>query len=184
MGTPNSTPDPAEIPALHEEFDDPKHTLPPAAPIIVAILAVGLVLALAAWMLRSKPVVQGGIDDVFAVEVPNVHSSLVAVQVHLKNSSGKPLVLREAVVTARGGWGESSDTGAAGVDFPRYAAAFPDLKPHLGAPLLRESRFAPDAEVKGTILVALPLTRADFEARKDLSVTLNFYDYPAVELRK
>ncbi len=184
MAASSPTPDRAEIPSLQEEFDSPKRTLPPAAPIILAIFGVGLVLVLAAWLLRSKPVVQGGIDDIFAVEVPNQHSSLVAVQVHFTNTFDKTLVLREVTLTARGGWGESSDTSVPGVDFPRYAAAFPALKPHLGPPLLRESNYPPGAEGSGAILVALPLTQGDIEARKNLSVTLTFYDHPAVELKK
>ena len=189
MAAPNITPNPEEpqdaghVP-LTEEIDSSKYTMPSAAPVIGAILLVGLALAMVAWVWRAKPVAEGSIGPVFAVEIPHQHSSLLAVQLKVKNISDKPIFLKNVVVSARGGWGESNDDFAPATDAPRYFAAFPALKEHSTPQLLtREQKIAPGETVNGTVIVSFPLTEGDIQSRQSLEATVSFYDNRPIVLK-
>jgi len=188
MAAPNITPNPEEphdaghIP-LTEEIDSSKYTMPHAAPVIGAILLVGLALAIIAWVWRAKPVAEGSITSVYAAEIPRQHSSLVAVQMKIKNITDKPIILKNVVVSARGGWGENNDDFAPATDVPRYFAAFPALQEHSTPQLLtREQKIAPGETVNGTVIVSFPLTEGDIQARQSMEATVNFYDHHPVVL--
>jgi hypothetical protein len=45
-------------------------------------------------------------------------------------------------------------------------------------------KIAPGAEQKGTVLVAFPVTKQQFDARKDLNVTIEAYDQNPIVLRE
>ena len=50
---------------ITEEFDSAKRTLPPVAPVAIALVVVAIVVAIIAYTERAKPVVQGGINAVY-----------------------------------------------------------------------------------------------------------------------
>ena len=47
-----------------------------------------------------------------------------------------------------------------------------------------ETKIQPGAEQKGTVLVTFPVTRQQFDARKDFSVTIEPYDQNPIVLRE
>lgn len=179
---PEPEPDAGHVP-FTEEFDNAKHNLPDAAPVIISIVVLALITVIGAYLLRSKPVIQGGIQQVFVVDVPSQSSSLIAVQLKMKNVTDKPISLRDVLVTTRGDWGEHSDNFASAADIPRYVKAFPGLAEHAPNPIARETKIAPGAELAGTVMVAFPLSKQQLDSRKSLDATLSFYNHTPVILK-
>jgi hypothetical protein len=169
---------------ITEEFDSAKRTLPPVAPVAIALVVVAIVVGIIAFAFRAKPVAQGGIDAVYVSTQPGQPNIFVPIQVTLRNVTDKTIYVKEISATVKTDQGEQSDTGAASTDYERYFAAFPDLKEHSTQPLVVETKIAPGAEQKGTVLVSFPLTKEQFEARKDLTVTIQPYDQREIVLRE
>src|SRR5881227_91098 len=88
--TPAPPPDAGHIP-ITEEMDRAKWTLPPAPVIVIGIAVVLIVVGLFSFFGRSKPVAQGGITDVFAVQSGD--GVLVALQFNLTNTTDKPVFI-------------------------------------------------------------------------------------------
>ena len=80
--------------------------------------------------------------------------------------------------------GESADDAASAVDYARYLQAFPDLQMYATEPLKVETKIAPGGEAKGSVMVAFPITKEQFYARKDLNVTIFPYDQKAIVLHE
>ena len=184
----NPTPPQPQYDAGHvpitEEFDSPKRSLPPAVPVIIALVVVGIVVAVIAYLERSKPVAQGGIDSVYTSQPEDVTNTMVAIQVTLRNVGDKALYIKSISANLKTDLGEQSDDAAAASDYDRYFAAYPDLRPHATQPLTVETKIMPGAEQKGTVLVAFPVTEQQFSARKDLNVTIVPYDQSPIVLRE
>ena len=49
-------------PSAYDEFGTAKRTLPPAAPVAIALVIVGIVVAIIAYTQRAKPAAQGTVD--------------------------------------------------------------------------------------------------------------------------
>jgi hypothetical protein len=62
------------------------------------------------------------------------------------------------------------------VDLERYFRAFPALKESAEPPLSPEMKLLAGAAQKGTIMVSFPVTKAEFDQRAALSVTIQAYD--------
>ncbi|HZM12167.1 MAG TPA: hypothetical protein VFC15_18300, partial [Candidatus Limnocylindrales bacterium] len=69
-------------------------------------------------------------------------------------------------------------------DYDRYFTAYPELRQHSTQPLTVETKIMPGAEQKGTVLVSFPVTEQEFNARKDLNVTIVPYDQNSIVLRE
>ena len=169
---------------MTEEFDSAKRTLPPAAPVAIALVAVAVVVAIIAFAFRAKPVAQGGIDAVYASVQPNQPNIFVPIQVTLRNIGERTLYIKDIKAGLKTDQGEFSDTAASPTDYERYFTAFPDLKEHSTQALVVETKIAPGAEQKGTVLVSFPVTKDQFDARKDLTVIIQPYDQNAIVLRE
>ncbi len=169
---------------ITEEFDSAKRTLPPVAPLAVALLVVVVFIVGVAYIFRSKPVAQGQIDQAFAMQQPDNPYSMVLMQVTLRNIGDKTLYIKEIKSDIMTEQGESSDDAASAVDYGRYLQAFPDLQPYATEPLKVETKIPPGGEVKGSVMVAFPITKEQFYARKDLNVTIFPYDQKAIVLHE
>jgi hypothetical protein len=169
---------------ITEEFDSAKRTLPPVAPLVVALLVVIIFIVGVAYIFRSKPVAQGQIDQAFAMQQEENSYSMVLMQVTLRNIGDKPLFIKEIKSDITTDQGESSDDAASAVDYSRYLQAFPDLQPYATEPLKVETKVLPGGEVKGSVMVAFPITKDQFYARKDLNVTIFPYDQKAIVLHE
>jgi hypothetical protein len=176
---------PPIIPSLGEEFDRAKWTIPPGKILAIAIVIVAVALAVVSFLNRARPVGTGSIDHVASAELGDKASVLVAINVTLRNVTEKPLFIHEiksTVVTADGK--TLSDDAASPVDFPRYFQAYPALAQNAIAPLQVESKIMPGGEIKGTVVVSFPVSEADFEKRKSISVSVSPYDRRPVVLTK
>ena len=167
---------------ITEEFDSPKRTLPPAVPLVIALVVVLIVVGVVAFLFRAKPVAQGGIDAVYFSEPANMTNGMVLLQVTLRNVGSKTLYIKAIKADLKTDQ-DLSDDAASPSDYDRYFMAYPDLKEHSTQPLVAEMKIAPGAEQKGTVLVSFPVTKEQFDARKDLDVTIDPYDQNPIVLR-
>ncbi len=182
-GSPTNPPtNPQRVPA-YEEFGGAKRNLPPMAPVAVAIVIVAIVVAMLAYTQRAKPVAQGGIDAAYFSQPANMTSPMILMEVTLRNVGEKTLYIKSIKAGITTDQGDQSDDAASVSDFDRYLQAYPDLAGH-GRPIAVETKIQPGAEQKGTVLVSLPVTRQQFDARKDLTVTIEPYDQKAIVLRQ
>jgi hypothetical protein len=169
---------------ITEEFDSAKRTLPPVAPLAVALVVVVVFIVGVAYIFRSKPVAQGQIDRAFAMQQADNPYSMVLMQVTLRDIGDKPLFVKEIKATIVTDQGESNDDAASAVDYGRYLQAFPDLQMYATDPLKVETKVLPGAEIKGSVMTAFPITKDQFYARKDLSVTIYPYDQKPIVLHE
>jgi hypothetical protein len=180
-------PKPREYDAGHvpitEEFDSPKRTLPPAAPVAIALVVVAIVVGIIAFLFRAKPMAQGGIEAVYFSEPAGMTYGMVLMQVTLRNVSDKTLYIKSITANLKAEQDLSDDAASPG-DFERYFMAYPDLKEHSTQPLVVETKIAPGAEQKGSVLVSFPVAKEKFDTRKELSLTIQPYDQNAIVLRE
>jgi len=168
---------------ITEEFDSAKRTLPPAVPLVIALAAVLIVVGVVVFVFRAKPVAQGGIDAVYFSEPANMTNAMVLVQVTLRNVGSKTLYIKSIKADLKTDHALSDDA-ASPTDYDRYFMAYPDLKERSTQPLVVEMKIAPGAEQKGMVLVSFPVTKEQFDARKDLNVTIEPYDQNPIVLRE
>ena len=169
--------------AGYDEFGTAKRNLPPAAPVAIAIVLVAVIVAIIAYTERAKPVAQGGIDAAYFSQPANMPSPMILLEVTLRNVGDKTLYIKDIKASLKTDQGEQSDEAASASDYDRYLMAYPELKGH-GTPLQVEMKIQPGAEQKGTVMVSLPITQQQFDARKDLMVTVVPYDQNEIVLRE
>ncbi len=167
----------AHVP-MSEEFDKAKWRLPPWQPVAVALAIVAIVVALLSFTTRAKPPGSGGIQNVAAVPIGAGDNVLVAVTLTLSNTSQKPLWIHDIKGRLKTDKGEFSDDAATAVDSERYFQAFPDLKQNALAIMKPEDKIAPGGQQQGTVMFSFPVTKDQFEQRKELSVSVQPYDQP------
>jgi len=168
---------------ITEEFDSAKRTLPPAAPVAIALLVVAFVVGVIAYLNRAKPVAQGGIDAVYFSEPAGMTNGMALLQVTLRNVGSKTLYIKNIKVNLKTDQ-ELSDAAASPTDYDRYFMAYPDLKEHATQPLVVEMKIPSGGEQKGTVLVSFPVTKEQFDARKELSVAIEPYDQKPIVLQE
>ncbi len=167
----------------YDEFGTAKRTLPPAAPVAIALVIVGIVVALIAYTQRAKPVAQGKVDGAWFSQPANMESPMILISVSLRNVSDKVLYIKSIKATVETDKGDQSDDAASASDYDRYLQAYPDLSGH-GAPLQVETKVQPGGEQKGTVMVTFPVTQQLFDSRKDLTVTIEPYDQRTIVLHE
>jgi hypothetical protein len=164
---------------IGEEFGTAKRNLPPAGIVVAVIAVIALGVAVFSYLQRAKPQGAGSINFVSAVEVPGQHMVLSAITMTLRNSAEKPLWVRSLKAQLTGADGHTyEDDAASAVDLDRYYQTFPPLKESFELPLSPETKLAPGAEKKGTIVVSFPISKEAFDQRKSLTVTIQPYDQP------
>ena len=145
--------------------------------MVVVVFIVGV-----AYIFRAKPIAQGQIDHAFAQQQADQPYSMVLMQVTLRNIGTKTLYIKEIKSDIMTDAGESVDDAASPSDYDRYFQAFPDLKMYATEPLKVETKILPGGEAQGSVMVAFPITKEQFYARKDLNVTVFPYDQNAIVL--
>jgi len=171
---------PADAPA-YNEFGTAKRSLPPIAPVAIAIVLVAVVVAIIAYTQRAKPVAQGTIDGVWFSQPANMPSPMILVAFTLRNVSDRTLYVKDISAAVKTDQGDQTDEAASASDYDRYLTAYPDLAGH-GRPLQVETKIQPGAEQKATVMVSLPITQQQFDGRKDLTVTIDPYDQKPIVL--
>jgi len=175
-------PAPPQGPA-YEEFGTAKRSLPPAAPVVIAIVLIAVVVGIIAYTQRAKPVAQGSIDGAWFSQPANIPSPMILIEVTLRNVGEKPLYIKAIKAGVTTDQGEQSDDAAAASDYDRYLLAYPDLGGH-SRPLQVEMKIPPGAEQKGAVMVSLPITQQQFDAHKDVTVTIQPYDQNPIVLHE
>ncbi|MGA8874882.1 MAG: hypothetical protein WB555_05075, partial [Candidatus Korobacteraceae bacterium] len=169
--------------AAYDEFGTAKRNLPPAMPVAIAIVLVAIVIAIIAYTNRAKPAAQGSIDGVWFSLPANLPNPMILVEVTLHNVSEKTLYIKDIKADVITDQGDQSDEAAAASDYDRYLMAYPALSGH-AAPLRVEMKIAPGATQKGAVMISLPVTQPQFDARKDLTVTIQPYDQGPIVLHE
>ena len=175
-------PDAGHIP-ITEEMDSAKWTLPPVVPILIAVAAVGILIAIVALSNRPKPYSTGNISKLLVVE--NGDNVLVAVHVNLKNAKNDYLWIKEIngeVETSDGK--KYTDTAAPAVDVDRYLQAAPQLAEGKIAPLAREIKIPVGKSESGMVIFAFPVNKAAFDARKSFDVRVDFHDHSSLVMKQ
>lgn len=163
---------------IAEEFGTAKRNLPPAKIVAIVLGAAAIVLGIYAFVARAKPQGGGSVDNITAVEIPDQHEVMVAINVTVHNSGEKSLWIHDIKGKIATDSGELSDEAASAMDFDRYFQAFPALKQHALAALPPETKIPPGGQAQGTIVVTFPVTQDGFDKRKSLSVVIQPYDQP------
>ena len=174
------TPGPTTVPGptirIGEEFGTAKKTLPPAATIIAAIVAVILAGIVFAFFQQAKPRATGSIVSVNTAQASSDQLVIAAIKIHLRNTSTKRLWVKSIRADLQTTSGEQSADAIAAADFPRFFTAFPQLNKDVEQPLSPEDTFQPGESATRTVLVAFHVSSAGFDQRKALSVVILPYD--------
>jgi len=174
-----AAPQPATPQPAYDEFSRPGRNLPPIAPVAIAIVVVAIIVGTIAYVERPKPAASGSIDGVWFSQPSGMPSPMMLIELTLHNVSPKTLYIKDIRAAVKTDQGEQSDEAASASDYDRYFQAYPDLRGH-AAPLEVEMKIPPGAEQKGSVMVSLPITQQQFDARKDLTVTIQPYDQNAI----
>jgi len=174
---------PARQTSSYDEFGTATRNLPPAAPVAIALALVAIVIGIIAWTQRAKPAGQGSIDGAWFSQPANMSDPMVLIEVSVKNVGEKPLYIKSIKAGIKTDQGDHSDDAASASDYDRYLQAYPDLAGH-GRPLQVETKIPPGGEQKGTVMVTFPVAQQQFEARKDLTVTIEPYDQKPIVLHE
>jgi hypothetical protein len=179
---PASPPAPPQSPPITnfhigEEFGTAKRTLPPAGIVLICIVAVAVIVGILAFTERPKPQGAGSIEFVTAADVPGQDMILAAITVTLRNTGKRSLwihTLKAQLTTADDK--VYDDEAASAVDLDRYYRAFPALKESVEPPLSPETKLLAGGEQRGTIVVGFKVSKAAFDQRKSLTVSIQPYD--------
>ena len=159
----------------YDEFGTAKRNLPPAAPVAIAIVLVAIVIGIIGYVNRAKPTAQGNIDGVWFSQPANMSSPMILMEVTVHNLGDKTLYIKDIKAGVKTDQGDQSDDAASASDYDRYLIAYPALYGH-ARPLHVEMKVPPGADQKGSVMISLPITQQQFDARKDLTVTIERYD--------
>jgi hypothetical protein len=184
--------DPWETGAGHmlmsEELDKPKWTLPPIVPVVIALVAVAIVIAV--FVLgTSAPKAGGKILGIYAADIPGGNRTLVTIQLSVENRDKKPLWIQGVRVQLnpadqKSGDAPLEDTAASASDLNRYLQAFPDLASHKADPLPLDQKIEPGGSIQGMVLVAFPVAKEAFDKRQSLKVIVQPFDHAAITLQQ
>ncbi len=189
MAEPAPKPQTPETDAGHipmdEEMDRAKWTLPPVMPVLIAAGVIAIIVGIFAFTLRWKPTTDSKILDVNAVEQADQRSVLVAINVDVANVSQKPVWLNTAKVKIDTNKPEPlEDEAASPVDFERYFTAYPELGKNAIEPLRRDTRIDPNGRIQRMLVVGFPLTKAEFDRRKSLVVSIDVADQRPIVIKQ
>jgi len=169
--------------AGYDEFGTAKRNLPPAMPVAIAIVLVAVVVGILAYVNRAKPAAQGTIDGAWFSMPSNMSSPMILVEVTLHNVSEKTLYIKDIKADVMTDQGDLSDEAASAVDYDRYLSAYPALAGH-SAPLRVEMKIPPGGVLKGSVMISPSVSQQQFDARKDLTVTIQPYDQNPIVLHE
>ncbi len=189
-------PDAGHVP-MTEELDSARWSLPPVVPVVVAAAVLAIVLGIYLASSRKPPTSTGSAVRVIALPMhieskgsiapgkegtidQNVEKSdsvLVNIALDVKNAIGKPMYIKGLHAKLVTDKGEFSDDAAPASDYERIVQAYtqlaiPDMKPFQA-----ESSIPANADQKGLAIFSFPVSRDDWDKRKSLEATVNFYDH-------
>ena len=189
-------PDAGHMP-MSEELDSARWSLPPVVPVLIA--AAVLALLLGTYLVSSKkpPTSSGSAIRVVALPLhieskgsiapgangtldENVEKSdslLVNVALDVKNAIGKPMYIKgiqAKLVTEKG---EFNDDAAPASDYDHILQAYPQLAIPDSKPFQAESSIPANVDQRGLAIFSFPVSRDDWDKKKSLRASINFYDH-------
>jgi hypothetical protein len=173
-----SRPDAGHIP-ITEELDSAKWTLPPIVPLLIAAVLVAVVVSVVVFSNRSTP--GASLALIKVASSAQEGNTMVAIQARLENQIEKPLWVKSIsaeVETAEGK--KYSDNAAPSTDAASYMQAFPPLQEAKADWLKEELKIPARGSYNGVAIFAFPLAQKDFDARKNLTLRIQFYDRPTL----
>ena len=182
---------------MTEEFDSPRWSLPPIVPVLVAAAVLGIVLGIYLYSSQKPPTSSGSALRVIALPLhieskasispgaigtidQNVEKSdsvLVNIALYVKNAIGKPMYVKNVQAKLMTDKGELTDNAAPASDYERIVQAYPDLAMPDIKPFQNESSIPPGVTQGGVVVFSFPVAREDWDKRKSLQATVNFYDH-------
>ena len=113
---------------IAEEFGTAKRNLLPAKVVVIVLGVAAILLAIFAFVDRAKPQGGGSVDNITAVEIPDQHMVMVAINVTVRNSGEKSLLIHDIKGKIAADCCELRNKDASAVAFSRYFQAFPAPK--------------------------------------------------------
>ena len=80
---------------IGEEFGTAKRNLPPAKIVAIVLGVAAVLLGIFAFVTRAKPQGGGSVDNIAAVEIPDQHAVMVAINITVHNSGEKSLWIHD-----------------------------------------------------------------------------------------
>jgi hypothetical protein len=168
---------------MTEELDSAKWTLPPIVPVLIALVAVAIVIAVVAFANRPTPHAKGNITKVIAAE--NADNVLVAVHLSFNNTKDDYLWIKSITGEVEASDGKKyTDEAAPAVDLDRYVQAAPELGEGKTAPLRTEMKIPARKSQTGMVIFAFPVNKASFDQRKSFDVRVEFHDHSSMVLKQ
>jgi hypothetical protein len=182
---------------MTEELDSARWNLPPVVPVVVAAAVLAIILGIYLASSRKPPTSTGSAVRVVALpmhieskgsiapggegtidqNVEKNDSVLVNFALDVKNAIGKPMYIKGLQARLITDKGEFTDDAAPASDYERIVQAYPQLAIPDMKPFQAESSIPPNVDQKGLAIFSFPVSREDWDRRKSLSATVNFYDH-------
>jgi hypothetical protein len=102
--------------------------------------------------------------------------------IKLHNQSDKPLFMHQMMTNATLNDGIHTSYAATAKDYDRVFLAYPDMPVPHGPALSPDTTIEPGQTVEGTVVSAFRLTKAEWDARKDLNFTIGVQYQPNLQL--
>lgn len=171
-------------------LSDPQHVEKPEreglaiVPVLIVLGVIALIVVAGYSVLRPRSVGTASIEKVNAVEMPPGDRIVVEIELAMTNTTDKPLKYHSTEIKLTTANQEFRDEPASSGEVPRIHLSYPALKQSSEAPLRQDTMVSPGATVKGVVIVAFPVKKADFDARKSLEATVFFYDQSPIRTKK
>ncbi len=107
---------------------------------------------------------------------------LVFTHLTLHNQSKNPVVLRQILTNLTMNDGIHSSYAATPSDYERLFVAYPDLATLHGKPVALDATINPGQDLEGDVVSSFRMTKAQFDARKGLDLTVSLRYLPDVKL--
>lgn len=153
-------------------------------PILIVLLVAGLIGVMAWQLLGSGGVGTVSITKATAVEMPPGDRIVAEIELAITNTTDKALKYHSAEMRLTTDKQEFKDEPAAATEAPRIYQSYPALKQSGESPLMQDMIVQPGATLKGVVIVAYPVNKATFDARKGLDATVYFFDQSPIRTKK
>lgn len=156
----------------------------PFVPVLIALGVIGLIAIAGYQVFAPHPVGTASIEKLNAVEMPGGDRVVVEVELAVQNTTDKPLKYHSSEIKLLTDKEEFKDSPASSFEMPRIYQSYPALKQSSEAPLKQDTMVAPGQTVRGTAIVAFPVSKAAFDARKQIAAAVYFYDKEPIHTKK
>lgn len=187
---------------MGEEFDRAKWTLPPLVPVLIAFVVLGAILAWYSYRSRPGIVSEGRITEMRTFPIHTKSATMtgpfgmqgeaevydqmiVMAKVNLRNrGKSKPLYLKsiDAKLETGAEQGDIDATQSTGGDQRTFFDYYQQFASFRAEPLSADAQIAPGQELTGMVMLSFPVTQEVWNKRKDLAITIGFFDQNPVVL--